>query len=95
MKYCILDTSYPVLWYCRDILHCPFVLFTPLPSPSKKEGGKKKGKKNPSKNAKPEREEKKEVALFGKASRGTNPGSLVLLTEEGAKAAGTEGGFQG
>lgn len=34
------------------------------------------------------------MALFGKASRGTRPGSLVLLTEEGAKAARTEGGFQ-
>lgn len=37
---------------------------------------------------------KKEVALFGKASRGTWHGSLVLLTEEGAKVARTEGGFQ-
>lgn len=70
-------------------------LYTSTITLQKGGGERKKGKKNPSKNAKPEREEKKEVALFGKASRGTNPGSLVLLTEEGAKAAGTEGGFQG
>lgn len=44
VKYCILDTSHPALQYCRDNLHCPFVLFTPLPLPSKKEGGKEKGK---------------------------------------------------
>lgn len=95
MKYCILDTSHPVLWYCRGNLHCPFVLFTPPPSPSKKKGGKERGGGKPqTKNAKLEREEKKEVALFGKASRGTSPGSLVLQTEEGAKAARTEGGFQ-
>lgn len=69
------------------------IVFTPLPSPSKKEEGKeRKGKKVLKMQNQNVR--KKNVTLFGKASRGTWPGSLVLLTEEGAKAARTESGFQ-
>lgn len=55
MKYCISDTSHPVLRYCKDNSNCLYASTITL----QKVGGKrKKGKKSPE-NAKPEREEKK------------------------------------
>lgn len=95
MKYCILDTSHSVLRYCRHNLCCPFAVFTPLPSPSKKEGGKERKGETPPQNAKPECEGKKRKWHYLAKLQGEHDmGVWFCWQKRGPKLQGLRVGFR-